>query len=336
MGKTVVEHMWHQKTPHNKIKQALDAGKFPIKLRLHELLCPGDILVFTPTLTCLHEQYKGLFETEMFCNHPEIFDNNPYVVKHQANNEVIDVWLSYPLVNRSNQETNNFMEGYCRHLESTIGMTLRMTKNKPMVYLTDVEKREKPFKFPYALINSGWKNDYTTKSYPHEYYREIVRSFPDIKFIQIGMTAPGHNHKPLDLPNVTSLFDKTNIRDLLILASQCAFGVGPITALLHCCAAFDKNYFCTGNASEPMWWSQYHNLHKYNRIGLYKCALNQSCWKTRVSAINDGQDQGKRMCELPVYVKEENYTFCQCSLDIDPQMIVEDIRTGIKNGGIQL
>ena len=334
MAKSVVEHMWHSRTPHKRIKEALEAEKFPIKLRLHELLCPGDVLVFTPTLTCLHEQYPDVFATEMFCNHPDIFLNNPYVTKHLPTSDVIDVWLSYPLVNRSNQETNNFMEGYCRHVEETIGMTLRLTKNKPMVYLTEAEQKKKPFAFPYAIINCGWKADYTTKSYPLSYYREIVKAFPDIKFIQIGMT--GHNHKALDLPNVFTMFNQTTVRDLLVLSSQCAFGIGPVTALLHCCAAFDKNYFCTGNASEPIWWSNYHNLHKYNRTGLYKCALKASCWRTRVVPLHDGQDMGKRMCELPVYIKEEENSFCQCSLDIEPGMIIKDIECAIRNGGIAL
>lgn len=320
-----------------RIKKLYEKGD-PIKLMLYNNLCPGDLLIMTGALEALHQQYPGRYITDVNCFHRTIYDGNPYVSKLDANDpEVVHLWTTYPLVNKTNQRPIHFLEGYVDWFRQQLDIDLTLDTNRPHIYLSHQEKNAKSLVEEisgvkkYWVVNAGWKNDYTIKKWPTRYFQEVVNHFKGrVAFAQIGMRKPFHNHPPLD--NVIDLIDKTNIRQLMQVCYHAQGGLGTITCIQHMFAAFQKPYVVIHGAREPITWTAYHTQKVFSNIGTLPCCQNQGCWRSRIHPLNDGDKKDKRTCELPVM---EPDPVAKCMDNIKPRMVIEAIEQWYEGGVLQ-
>lgn len=283
----------------------------PIPLKIKSTLSPGDAVVMTAAIKSLHDTYPGEYQTDVLTSTSEIWENNPYITSlsepfPEENN------LHYNVIHRCNQELVSFLEAYTRGLSELIERPLRLTTNRPHIYLTDDEiawmdqvqqYKTHGRKIPYWVINTGTKKDYTTKQWPVEYYQKVVdETFGHIQWIQIG--AEEHEHH--DLNGVINLVGKTNHRELIRLVYHCKGGLGPSTYLQHLCAAFNKQYICLLGGREPISWVTYPLQTTLHTMGQLKCCSHGGCWKSRVVPLEDGSDKDKSLCDSPIqgYIKD--------------------------------
>ena len=94
-------------------------------------------MTLTAAIEALHSRYPGEFRTGVKSLHPAIFHNNPWVSKVE-NGEVIE--MHYHSIQRSNQTSVAFINGYLEFLASTLALPIAPTHNRPVLYLEDKEK----------------------------------------------------------------------------------------------------------------------------------------------------------------------------------------------------
>lgn len=255
------------------------------KIILKCKLSPGDTLTLTATVESLMSMYPDTFEVDVRSPTPAIWENNPHLTKIDDNEGRL-IELEYPLIHKSNQILTPFLNGYLYDVGEKLGIPLKLTVNRPYLYLSDQEKSwisqvqeivQKPTK--YWIINAGIKDDYTCKQWPVEYYQEVVnKTCGLIQWVQIG--AKEHNHP--NLKGVIDLRGQTNTRQLIRLVYNSEGGLGPSTFLQHLMAAFEKPYLCLLGGREPIGWVQYPKQITFHTIGMLSCCKNHACWKSKV------------------------------------------------------
>jgi ADP-heptose:LPS heptosyltransferase len=305
----------------------------PEKICLRSGLSLGDIVNLTATLESLHRQFPGKYETAISSTCDAIWQHNPsvtHIVPFQVKEEdtVLPegyrlVNCHYPTVNQSNQRSVTFFDGYRDHLAKTLNIPLEMQVNRPYIYLSEEEKSwvsmiEEHFtkcKTRFWLVSAGSKNDYTVKQWP--YYQQVVDHFSGrVQFVQIGQSRDMH----VPLKGVINLIDQTDVRQLIRLVSHAEGGFGPITALAHLCAAFNKAYVCIGGGREPaMWMNNHHTTHLLH-AGPMRCMGQHGCWLSRVVPLNDGDKKDQELCRNPVFVNHP-YPVAKCMSLITPQEV---------------
>ena len=305
--------------------------KNPRKLILSCFLSPGDILCISLALESIHTLYPGEFLTDIRSPVPDIFENNPRITPlSDSDPEVTTIPMEYPQIQRSNQTLINFASCYTEFLGEQIGKPLYATVNRPMIYLTDAEKSwmtmpQEHFthgrKVPYGVLVAGTKCDYTIKQYPIEHYQEIViRTLGLIQWVQIG--EKDHNHKVLD--GVISVVGQTTHRALHRLVYHSSIGLGPVTYLLHLCAAFEKPYIYLAGGREPVTFINYPKMHTLHTIGALPCCRDRACWKSRVVPLGDGDRKDNELCESPVVGLKSPVARCMSMLE--PEDVVRIVR----------
>lgn len=315
-----------------KIKRLYETGD-PIKIVLYNNLCPGDLLAMTCALEALHQQYPGRYITDVECFHPSIYDNNPHITRlDRSAPDVVHLWTTYPLVNKTNQRPIHFLEGYVDWFRTQLDVDLVLDTNRPHIYLSEIEKQSKSLveqltgTKKYWIVNAGWKNDYTIKKWC--YFQEVVDHFKGkIVFAQIGLKKAFHNHPPLR--NVVSLIDKTNIRQLMLACYHAQGGLGTITCIQHMFAAYKKPYVVLHGAREPTAWTNYHQQRTLSTIGTLPCCKEQACWRSRIVPLGDGDKKDNRTCEMPIISPEPVAT---CMEMIKPKMVIEAIESYYSHG----
>lgn len=306
----------------------------PTKIKLRCRLCPGDVCTLTAAVKSLHTQYPGQYLTDVDTPHNDLFANNPYITSLD-NCKVIQ--CEYPLINRSNQTSYPFLEGYTNYLGDQLGKPLRLQTNKPDLYLSMEEKSpdyfEGLFDFqdskPIGLINAGYKKDRTVKLWPH--YQEVVYlTSGTVNWIQIGHEKDTH----YDLDGVVSLVGKTSIRDLLALVYRADFGLGPVTFLQHVCAGLNKPYICLVGGTEPNTWVNYPLQHTLHTIGLLSCCRSGGCWRRRVVKLGDGHKGDNKICDKPSFGWDKPVAECMARISpCDVVSIVERLVNFIEHDG---
>lgn len=276
-------------------------------LILTTTLPPGDCAVLTATIYSLHAQFPHQFYTDVRSNHNEIFQFNPHVTKL---NDGEKIEMHYPLISKSNTVPASYLHGFAAYLGSQLEIPLSLQTNRPHLF---VGPDEKPLLEPgtYFLISPGLKDDFPLKSYPVEYYQNIIDELRgEVNFVQIGRSD--HNHPRLN--NCMNLVGKTSLRQLIVLAKHCIGGLGPSTLLQHLCAAWEKPYvLLLGGTEARPWQDHYPCQHTYHTIGLLDCCASGSCGKT---TLGD--------CKYPVLDFSRPSPMCM-SL-IQPSSVVQRIR----------
>jgi ADP-heptose:LPS heptosyltransferase/SAM-dependent methyltransferase len=285
------------------------------KIVLVNRLAPGDILVMTNALRDLHLAHPGKYETAVRTPCNDIFVNNPYVSsfgydenefnrinaefskltkqgspqEHSARHgDVTFIDMQYPMIHTSGKCGWHFSYGHTDWLSTVLGVKIPVTDIRPQIFLSDAEKKwvspavKAGCASNYWVINAGSKSDFTLKQYP--YYQQVVDVLKDrIQFVQIGLKS--HTHESLD--GVLDMVGKTDsIRELFRLIYHAQGVITCVSFPMHIAAAFNKPCVVVSGAREGTRWELYSN-HQFLYVnGCLPCALNDGCWKSRLSDCN--------------------------------------------------
>lgn len=278
----------------------------PIKLILHCPLSPGDVMTLTAAIESLHAAYPGEYLTDVRTTAPEIWDHNPHITKiADGDRDAMRLHMEYPQIHHSSERAINFLGCYTEYLSAVLKRPIPLITNRPHLYLSDEEKGWMTMpqehyhggrRVPYAIVVAGTKNDYTTKQWPVEHFQAVVdATLGKWQWVQIG--DDGHDHPRLK--NVIDLVGKTNHRMLHRLVYHCQAGIGPVTYLLHLCAAFEKPYVYLAGGREPVTWISYPRCHVLHTMGALPCCQTP-CWRSRVIKLGDGDSKDAHLCDRPI------------------------------------
>jgi ADP-heptose:LPS heptosyltransferase len=278
----------------------------------------------TAALRSLHEVHPGkyLVNVDTTCN--ALFEHSPDIASPDAMAAAApartiwmhtdssekggcdrpEVWKpddSMTLINKSNQVACHNMEGYCRFLETALGVRVPLLTNRPHVWLSEQEKNwlnqveeQTGVKQKFWLVNAGVKQDFTCKQYP--FYQEVVdRLQGRVLFVQIGKTE--HVHRPLR--GVVNLLGKTDDRQLIRLVYHCQGTLSSTTFLMHLGAAFEKPGVVIAGGREPRSWNSYPKQMLLSCVGALPCCREGGCWRSRTVKVGDGSEQDGSLCEAP-------------------------------------
>ena len=308
----------------------------PKKLILHCRLSPGDVMTMTIAVESLHQTYPGEYLTDVRTPVGDIWDHNPWITPiKDSDPDATRIDMEYPQIHRSNQTPINFASCYTEYLGEKLGRPLYARVNRPCVYLTEEEKSwvtmiQEHFthgrKVPYAVLVAGTKCDYTIKQWPVEYYQEVIdRTLGVIQWVQIGEKT--HNHHYLE--RCINLVGQTDHRMLHRLVYHSSLGIGPVTYLLHLCAAFEKPYVYLAGGREPVTFVNYPKQHTLHTMGSLPCCANNGCWKSRVVPLGDGDGKDSSLCENPVIGLK--IPAAKCMAMIEPSEVVAIVKRTLGN-----
>jgi hypothetical protein len=298
----------------------------PLKLMIHQHQAPGDILMLTATIRDIHKTYPHMFITDV--NLPngglhgrcaELFENSPYITPLDIDDPEVFIWsANYTTqINRSNSAIGHFIGAFHKNFEEVTGLTLPLSKGYPEVYLSEQEKswpsriweiynEEKP----YWVIDAGRKNDYTLKLWEVQRFQDIVDSFPEMLFVQVGAVGINHYHPPLKGDNVINEVGKTSIRQFCRLMYNAYGCITPVSFPMHLSAAIpmhtrykvpNRPTIVIAGAREPAQWEAY-STHSYlHNCAVLPCSGAGGCWKSRIEPLNDKDDKkNSSLCVSPV------------------------------------
>lgn len=300
------------------------------KLLLRSKLSPGDATVFTAAIYSLHTQYPGEYMTDVETCSSEIWENNPHISTLSIADPEVDVHdVHYSLVHKSNEILTPFINGYVQGLSEVIERPLQLQTNRPHLYLSEdevnvIDQVHQHFtgkKIPFFLINAGTKKDFTCKQWPIEYYQQVVRkTYGEIQWVQVG--SKEHSHHPIR--GALDFRGKTDTRQFIRLVANSCGGLGPSTFLQHVCAAFEKPYLCLLGGREGVGWTVYPRQHTFHTIGALDCCAHGGCWKSRVVALKDDDEQNKSLCKYPMlgYMRPSP----KCMALIKPEEVISVLR----------
>lgn len=296
------------------------------KILLHTGLPPGDVMTMTAAVEMLHEQHPGKYQVAVSTNNQELWENNPRVVPRgrevddaftelntlnigkDENNKIrvherdgaIAIDMQYHLVNESGNRPVHFIQGYTEFLADALKIPLKLTTNRPHLYLSQDEKNWMNQVWevtknaaPYWVLNAGVKRDYTAKQWP--WFQEVVNLLRGrVRFAQIGKESDLHPA----LTGVVNLVGKTSDRALIRLVYHAQGVLSGVTFLMHLAAAFEKPAVIVAGGREPRLWNSYPTQTLLATVGALDCCRRGGCWKSRVGAQNDGNDGS--LCERPM------------------------------------
>lgn len=274
----------------------------------------------TATLQCLHEQFSGQYLTAVRTSCNAIFEHNPYVSSH-TDGDVIK--MEYPSIHQSNQRPIHFLQAFSDYLGGRLGIDLKMTYNRPFIYLSDSEKgwinqveEQTKEKTKFIVVNAGYKDCFPTKWWGRDNYQAVVDALRDrILFVQIG--ERGHHHPELN--GVMNLLGKTDTRQLIRLCYWAACGLGPSTFIQHIFAAHQRPYVCVHSGMEPLNWMQYSTQVTLTSLNRLPCCIGAGCWKGKLED-----------CAYPI--TKEGYRLPKCLDMIKPAQVIEAIEQMMENG----
>ncbi len=305
----------------------------PRGLLLANRLAPGDILVMTSAIRELQRNYPGKYEIDVRTPCNELFENNPYLTKHNISEtdfnilngkfasvptsdmsiashtgklgDILVIDMHYPLIHRSGKNGAHFSEGHTEWLEEVLGIKIQQDSIRPEIYLSQAEKDwpspvvvKKGYTGRYWVINAGSKNDYTLKQYP--YYQEVVNLLRDkVRFVQIGQKS--HNHKPLD--GVIDMVGETSLRELARLVYHSEGVLTCVSLPMHLAAALGKPCVVVAGAREGTRWELYPN-HQFLYVnGCLPCATYDGCWKSKNGDCHNKKD-GVPVCMALIHPED--------------------------------
>lgn len=289
----------------------------PECLILENKLAPGDALVSTAALHCLHEQYPNRYLTDMRCSCPDVFLNNPYITPLEDGRRIT---LEYPLIHQCNQRPVHFLQGYTDFLAETLGIPLTLTVNRPQIYLTKQEKETPLVNARYWVINPSWKKDYTVKKWSSCYWQEVINHFAGkIQFVQTGAIE----HMTPKLAGVVNMVGQTTARELIRLIYHAEGVVTAVSFHHHIAAALQKPCVTIASGMEPISWETYPTCRMLSSHGALNCCRLKSCWKARIVKLHDGDKKDQNLCEQPYLVDGE--PTAKCMAMISPERVIDAI-----------
>lgn len=299
------------------------------ELILSNVQSPGDILVMTGAIHCLHAKHPGHFQTAVDTGCNAIFENNPHVT--EVNRKTARrIKMEYPLIHQSNQKPVHFIQGYVDFLATTLGVEIPLITKKPFLYISDLEKswtnqveEQTGYKGKFWLVNAGTKSDYTVKRWGHFNYQQVVDAlYGRVVFVQVG--EKHHDHKPLR--GAIDLIGKTDSRQLIRLAHHAQGGLTGVSFLHHIMAAFSKPCVTIASGMEPKIWEMYETGTYLSSHGMLPCCKTASCWKKQV----EPNGEKGNTCDYPIHGEEEIIPKCMSMVSpLTAVRAIEDYHFGL-------
>jgi ADP-heptose:LPS heptosyltransferase len=288
----------------------------PEEIILHAHLCPGDTCMATTIPYSLNQQFPGKYRIGVKGSSAEaIFANNPLIRKVSDGAKIIK--CEYNDCGFVDVAGVNIIQAMHMHVGRELGIDLKVSFNRPRFHLTPNESSFRLMREPYALINSGWKDDCETKWYARwqEVVDMLLERYPLLKIVQVGESW--HHHEPLK--NVISMIGHWDAqpRRLIVAAANAAFGLGPISFITHVFAGHGKPFVCVQTGAESLALAGYPNIKYVSRQTTMECCRNGGCCNMKW-----------RECR---HMKNGTSNVPEC-LDIPPQEIVDAVGQFVKGG----
>lgn len=276
------------------------------KLILRNFQSAGDIVMLTAAVRDLHRSSPGEFLTDVRTPFPDLWAHNPHLTPlHEDDRGVETIDCHYPLIHEANTTPCHFLHAFPSYLNDRLGLRIRVTDFKGDIYVSDEEKAwfaavegSGGPAFPYWLLVSGGKPDFTIKWWDHERYQQVVDHFAGrIQFVQVGEAS--HHHPPLR--GVIDLRGQTSLRRLVLLMYHAQGAVSPVSLLMHLAAAVPtpasaaRNRPCVvvAGGREPPHFTAYPHHQFIHTVGALKCCDNGGCWKSRTMPLGDGDEKDR-------------------------------------------
>jgi ADP-heptose:LPS heptosyltransferase len=300
----------------------------PRKLILKNYLSPGDVLVMTAAIHSLHKAYPGKFRVAVDTSAQAFFEHSPDVepLEKAREEKWEEVQMHYPLIQECNQRAVHFLEGYVQYLNDNLQVPVRLSVNRPQIWLSNEEKawmnqveEQLGYKGRFWVVNAGRKSDFTCKHWGTENFQRLVDLLRGkIVFVQIGSSE--HHHPPLK--NVLNLVGKTDLRQLVRLFWHADGVVTGVSMPHHLAAALEKPSVTVMGGREPVTWNSYPKCQLLHTVGSLSCCRSGGCWKSRTVALPDNAEQNGSLCEQP---QPGEPALPRCMVMIKPERVAEAV-----------
>jgi len=277
----------------------------------------GDRLMFTPVVRDLKKAHPD-WQIGVVSAGPEIWENNPHIDEtvNETNAERICDIGPAKITHSSKTNGKHITAAFRCSLQAQLGEKIPQGKFRPDVHLSEAEKNHKIIDGRYWVINCD-TGPMTAKRWPLERFQEVVDSMPDLTFVQVGLEVNCKGR--LKGHNVIDLIDKTKIRELFSLVYNADGCISLISSLMHVAAAFDKPCVVVAGGREPPTFERYAWHRFIDTVGCLPCCRMQACWHNALSACKD--HDGK---------------FARCMRMIEPQTVINAVRSYYRGGSIVL
>lgn len=297
----------------------------PIPLIIRASVCPGDYICLGACLRDLHKCQPGRFLTDMHTAHQEIWAHNPYITKIDASDPTARIiHAEYDMVNRSNQCGQHMISAYHDWFSRKLNCSIKLTEFRGDLHFSPHEVNAEPrVAGDYWVIDSGGKNDFTTKWPIPSVMQAVVDHFAGrLQFVQIGTTAPDVHPK---LSGVVDLIGQTTMREVLNLIRMSSGVITPISFPMHASAAIPmgdgsiRPCVVIAGGREPRTWEAYPGHAYLDRVGKLPCCATGACWKNKT-----GGTAGDSCNETENVMGQ---AFPKCITSITAQDIIREVET---------
>lgn len=292
------------------------AGRSPSLVVLKTDQAPGDAVAMTAAIYSLHRAHPGRFRTAVESYWPDVFEYNPDVADNRLPGapEICgaeSVCMHYPAIHQSNDRAIHFMQAWCEHLGSALGVPVPLLTNRPRLYFPDPT----PPVGDYWVVCSGGKRDFTTKLWGRDRYQEVVdRLAGKVRFVQVGGAKPvipwsastartqEDDHPPL--ARVEDKVGETTLRQLFDMVRRAQGVLCGVSLLMHVAAASEKPAVVVAGGREPVPWNAYPRQQYLHTVGALPCRdargrAGGGCWRYRTVPLGDGTVMDRDTCERP-------------------------------------
>lgn len=248
-------------------------------------------MAFTPLVRDLKHTYPR-WQIFVVAGDAAVWANNPHiaglVLPGDPEPDKIDLAVDVGPYRATQGSKNNgvhFMRAFEYGFTRVTGLPVATGPCKADLHLSEEELAYRPVAGCYWVLNAD-TNNMGAKRWPVDRWRALIRSMPQIRFVQVGRSE----HCLADLgdePNVTSLVGRTDVRQLFALASHAQGCVSLVSSLMHVAAAFDKPCVVLAGGREPHTFEQYPSHYYISRVGMLPCAKDLACWKNSITACKD-------------------------------------------------
>ena len=340
------------------------------KILLRQWLAVGDVVVSTSLPKSIHAALPGEFEIHVATSHIELWNNNPHVTAHAISPHVEiegiqSVPIHYPNFSISNRVPGHFIEAVHQWFSKYMKVEVRPNCFHGDLYLSEEEKQWPKcltglleLGTKYWLICASSKRDFTCKMYSREHWQKLVDLIgwtlgSKVRVVQIG--AANHDNWPLT--GAIDLRGQTNLRDVISLTYWSEGCVSLVSFLAHLSAALpekrpqfippdDKPQVSENQRTMPYIrpcvviaggreaasWEQYNGHQFLQTIGQLDCCGGGGCWRSRTTALLDGDPKDKdHLCLHPTKAGKMDVPLCMQL--ITPERVMESIM-GWYRGGV--
>ena len=163
----------------------------------------GDILMMTSAIRDFKTAYPDRYLIRVVTTAQHLWDYNPYLTDFDEPDMVVKIGPR-KFVNGSQTRGLHYVNAFRESMETNLNLPIPQGHIKPDLHLSSEEKDDRLIEGKYWIIIAGGKADFTTKIWPIECWQEVIASFPDITFVQVGEAK--HNHPVLEGDNVINSF----------------------------------------------------------------------------------------------------------------------------------